>query len=1011
MIVQDKFKTRAMRKQILLAACMIFCYGLMAQSSEVLTWYTTGKSYQSEKDFKNAVKSYAKAVDLCPAHLDYNDELGKNCINSYFNIGVCAQQLKNYKIAETQFSIVLKHMPSDHESYARRGACRTELKKKKKALGDLEKAFSLVTPNWHEIHPSTKYWYTHDLALAYRNVNRLNDAISYIDKAIAIQDGAAIRIEKAKILLQMGRIGEVDKELDAIRDLGAAEVDYSYIQGLVYMFQGEYNPAISYFEKVENEKEIKDALRHMTYCYIQLNYMDAARKHLQLLKTNNFSRAEVAWLSSQLATKEGRWEDALDFADRAESDHIEFDTILQHVRLQRARIHYRQGDFNDAIGESNLVLAERPMDIEASTLKGLAYLELGERNKAGDILIAMANHYPDNPMVESRMGWYQYRIGQKDLAAQKFLGLVKKYPKVAEIRYYYAEISYQMEAFDPRECNASLDVAIGLDPTMEEAYSLKARILHENGETEKAMMFLNRAEDLGLIHSYSSANAARIYLDKGEYAKALQKSNQAIRDADELVFQRIYGLALGYNGNWNEAIEHLDYCISVDANDWQTLKARAFALSQIGEHRKAARDYNYAIQLSPNDSELYNARGKTLSMLGKYSEAIADLDRATSINPYFTDAYYQKGRMYLDQRDYSNASFHLEQALSVAKNDSDFKEIGHLYNDLGLAKAELDDSYGALGYYNKGIELDPNDLLYENRARLHSDLGENNLAMEDYQRAINISGKDPQRYFELGKIQRMSTKFWDASSSFTSAIQIKISTRQEVPLEYYRNRGECYLAMGGEYLSSAEGDFLQLKERDHGNWQPLYYLGKCKYDKGDFSRAVQYFTDAISMDNQQEEVYIARGDAFSMMEVFGNAALDYGAAISLNPEEVCYYKKKGHAHLRDENWIGAIKDYDEAIAVSRSQGMTAEAELYHGKGRAYTGKAYAETSDIAFELAIDNYNKALYVEGVSEQEKYYIQLNMMTTYEKWGNTVKMNEIRSGLNKVDDYREPAVLSCS
>lgn len=989
---------------------MVFCYGLVAQSSEIQKWYSTGKSYQSEGDFKNAVKSFAKAVDLCPSRLDYNDEMGKNCINSYFNIGVCAQQLEKFKIGEEQFTIVLKNVPTDHEAYARRGACRTELKKKKKALSDMEKAVHLVSSNWQELAPSRQYWYIHDLALAYRNVNRLSDAISYINKAIAIQDGAAIRIEKAKILLQMGKIGEVDKELDAIRDLGAAEIDYSFIKGLVLMFQREYTEAISYFEKVDNSKEIRDAQRHMTLCYIQLNYMDAARKHLDLLEKNEFSSAEVAWLSSQLASKEGRWEDALELADMAESVHVEFDTILPHIRLQRARIHYRQGDFHDAIGEIDLVLSEKPMQVEASTLKGLAYLELGEKRVAGDILVSMANHRPNHPLVESRIGWYQYRIGQKELATHKFLDLVKKYPKIAEIRYYYAEICYQMKVFDSRECIANLGIAIDMEPAMEEAYALKARILHENNDTQAATMFLNKAEELGLVHSYASANAAKIYLDRGDYTRALQKSNQAIKDSNELDFQRNYGLALGYNGDWNEAIKHLNDCIKENPNDWQVLKARGFALSETGQHREAARDYDYAIRLNPNDAELYNARGKSLTILGKYQEAIADFNQATSINPNFTDAYYQKGRMYLDQRDYYNASFHLEQALSVVGNDSGFKEIGHLYNDLGLAKAELDDPYGALGYYNKGIELDPNGILFENRAKLHSDLGENALAMEDYQKAINMSGKDPEHYFELGKIQIISTMFSEASNSFTFAIEIKIRTKQEVPLDYYRKRGECYLAMGGKYLSAAEDDFLQLKDRDYGNWKPLYYLGKCKYEKGDFDRAIQYFTDAIGLDNQQEEVYIARGDAFSMKSVFANAALDYGAAISLNPEEICYYKKKGHAHLRDENWIGAIRGYDAAIAKSKEQGITTDAELYHGKGRAFTGKAYAETSDAAYGFAIDNYNEALAVTGITNEEKYYIQLNMMTTYEKWGDIEKMNEIRSRLNKVNAYREPAVLTC-
>lgn len=997
--------------QFIISLFLVFSHYIAgAQSSEVKKWYSMGKKSQTGQDFKEAVKAYAKAVELCPEVLDSNTELGKDCVNSYFNIGVCAQELEKFKVAEEQFSIVIRHSDTDHEAYARRGISRTELKKRKKAVLDLEKAVDIITPYWNDVQPGRQYWYTHNLALAYRNINKLEDAIRYINKAIAIKDGAAIRIEKAKILLQLGRVEEVEEELNHIRTLGASNIEYDYIKGMTFMLKKDYDKAITYFDDVNDEKEVVDAYRQMTYCYIQLNYLDAARKYIQLLKDNNFNETELAWLESQLATREGKWENALDLADYAESIHAEFDTLIPHIRLQRARVHYRQGNFQDAIGESDLVLMEAPLHIEASTLKGLSFLELGEKDRAGEILLAMENNFPNHPMTQGRAGWYMYRTGQEKAAASKLLHLAAQYQDMAEIKYYYAEVCYQMGIYDVRECSASVDKAIGMDPIMEEAYALKARILHDEGHVAEAIMYMNKAEDLGLIHSYAAMNSAKIHLDKGEYEQALEKTKIALRDKKELAFQRMYGLALGHNGDWGEAIKHFDYCIQHNGQDWQSLKARGYANIQIGRSKDAIRDYGRAIAIHQKDAELYNERGKVNSISGDYAQASADFEQAIQLNPYLADAYYQKGRMYLNKRDYPKASFHLEQALSVAENDESFQEMGMLCNDLGLAKAELDDRYAALEFYNRGIELDPNDLLYENRARLHADFGDSHLAMEDYQKAIGISGKDPERYYELGKMQKISLLYWEASNSFTFAIEIKMKTMQEVPLDYYRKRGECYLEMGGEYLSAAEGDFIQLRDNSPMNWKPIYYLGKCKYKKGDFNRAIQYFTDALEIDNQHEEIYIARGDAYSMIELFGNAASDYGSAIVLNPGEVCYQKKKGHANLRNESWADAIKDYEGAIALAKSQELDVLVELYHGKGRAYSGKAYAEDSDIAYQLAIDNYNQALSLEDITEKEKYFIQLNMMTTYEKWGRDAEMQQIKNQLPNIEQYNEPDVVGC-
>lgn len=82
------------------------------------------------------------------------------------------------------------------------------------------------------------------------------------------------------------------------------------------------------------------------------------------------------------------------------------------------------------------------------------------------------------------------------------------------------------------------------------------------------------------------------------------------------------------------------------------------------------------------------------------------------------------------------------------------------YLQKGLTKSASGDEYGAITYYNKAIELNPQySLSYASRALSKSSLGNNHGAIADFSKAIELNHKFSAAYYYRGILKlKMSDK-------------------------------------------------------------------------------------------------------------------------------------------------------------------------------------------------------------------------------------------------------------
>lgn len=135
--------------------------------------------------------------------------------------------------------------------------------------------------------------------------------------------------------------------------------------------------------------------------------------------------------------------------------------------------------------------------------------------------------------------------------------------------------------------------------------------------------------------------------------------------------------------------------------------------------------------------------------------------------PNRRDAYLERGFLYDNMKRYDEAINDYLIALKLSGNSD-----AACFNDIAVAYSNKGDEHKALKYYEKAIELSPNDAeYYTNRGACFDGLGEYKKALNDYKKAIKLDDKCKQAFINR------STTYWNL---------MKKEKEQEKKDEYYQ---------------------------------------------------------------------------------------------------------------------------------------------------------------------------------------------------------------------------------
>ena len=238
---------------------------------------------------------------------------------------------------------------------------------------------------------------------------------------------------------------------------------------------------------------------------------------------------------------------------------------------------------------------------------------------------------------------------------------------------------------------------------------------------------------------------------------------------------------------------------------------------------------------------------------------------------------------------------------------------------------------------------------YQGRGVAYRSEGKVDLAMKDFDKAIQLDPKNANAYNSRGNAYLDKRDYKDAIVDYTQAI--KLSPNYSYA---YDNRGDAY-DDDGDY-DNAIADYTKAIELDASSASFYNDRGIAYYHKKAYDNAIADYTKAIGLDPKYAAAYDNRGDANRDRGAADQAIADYTTAITLNPTNAVYYFDRGFAfdHLND--YDDAIADYSEAIRLNPEK-----ASYYDALGDMYYDKKEYDRAITEYTAAISRDGKdALY---------------------------------------------------
>lgn len=297
--------------------------------------------------------------------------------------------------------------------------------------------------------------------------------------------------------------------------------------------------------------------------------------------------------------------------------------------------------------------------------------------------------------------------------------------------------------------------------------------------------------------------------------------------------------------------------------------------------------YMDAISAEPQNYKYFFAKGKCEYKLKQMEDAKASFTRTVEYREDYSPAYSLLAKIYKDEGKIDDAIYYYEQAARYERTDSRKLQYKLLVINLLLKE---DRTYDARRHIEEARDIDPSNpkILYYT-AELAAQDEDWSRAREDYELALNsdqLKSASPavkaKYYYGLGLAysnlgdNENARKAWQKANFGPYKKLIQQQMQQTSHVYFYKIALSYYL--NGEYEESERYIDKSLDlQRDFSS--AFILRGKIEKKRGNMSRAIQYYEDAINLEKDPAR----KASMYSLVASLQLSNNDsYGALASLD---------------------------------------------------------------------------------------------------------------------------------
>jgi len=600
----------------------------------------------------------------------------------------------------------------------------------------------------------------------YAEFLRNNGKPDEAEKILAGQDDLLWRL-----YIRSGRIDDAQKILAKLYE--ANPEDVNSLQGLLMVSRQKNDRAgvLKYSAELVKVDKSLDSQIIQIESYLETGLADEAQDKLASLLEKYPDEPRAIFLQAWQIAKQGKLAEALQLANRnleldknnarawrlrgqinfglndynKAIDDLQKSKTIQDdadVRIDLARVYVRTGRYEQAITEIKTAINQQE-SIAARGMLEEVYYKTGKVDQLEKLYQETIEKFPDN------VYWYN-QAGNLMLNTQKFDEAYKRFDAAYQNSLKVNSESPDIDAFDGKL--RSLLGAKKYDQLLAEAtkyldgsfapiaYARMADAKAFAGEKDASVQYFRRALEKAGTNENFMVPILREMNNMAGFEETAKWCNERLQSQpDSLAINAVMFNLYNINQQYNKAIEYIDNCIRITANDeekrtmYQFGKANALAQAFYKTTdktylKKAIEEYESILQKLPTDISALN---NLAYMLAEYD---VNLDKALE---YAERAY----------KTWSNNGKVLDTYGYVLLKNGKIKEADE-FMQRALQQFEKDK-------INAPMEV------YEHVAMVKEKLGQDAEALEAYKRAMEFVGKDVSQEVKdrlSAAIERLSSK-------------------------------------------------------------------------------------------------------------------------------------------------------------------------------------------------------------------------------------------------------------